>query len=134
MKRLRLVVSFLVVAALLVASLLRSLGYFSDDVYRLQEDLGGDKVIHCLMGFSLMVSGLLVVMPRTLKSLIKVLFVVIALLTLEELTQFLVKTRHFDLFDLGMGVIGAIVVAALFGFVRRVSYHGVAECAGPDGT
>ena len=95
-------------------SVLRSLGFFKNDIYWLQEALGGDKMTHLLMGFGVMVAAYLVVLPGSLTQVFKILCATLSLLLLEEFSQILFDTREFDWLDLSMGVVGATLAYAGF--------------------
>jgi hypothetical protein len=111
---LRVTLAIVFVGTFLVASALRSFGYFVQDIYWLQEWLGGDKASHFIMGFGLMLSAILIVFPRSLLSGLKALFSVVAILLFEELSQLFIKTREFDIADLGVSVLGAIIAIIIF--------------------
>jgi hypothetical protein len=123
----RVALAMLFVGTVLVASALRSFGCFVQDIYWLQEWLGGDKVSHCLMGFGITLSAILIVIPRSLASGSKVLFSVAAVLLLEELSQLFIKTREFDIVDLGASVLGAIIAITIFLFLVLLAFRMAAE-------
>ena len=106
---------YLLAACLMIilaaASALRSAGLFADDLYWLQEDLGGDKAVHLMTGMVVMAAGWLLFLPRSGKAITILLLAVLIALSLDELAQFNVKTREFDLFDLAAGAAGAGLLA-----------------------
>jgi hypothetical protein len=124
---LRITLAILFVGTLVVASALRSFGYFVQDIYWLQEWLGGDKVSHFIMGFGLMLSAILIVVPRSLLSGLKALFSVVAILLLEELSQLIIKTREFDIADLGVSALGAGIAIIIFLVLMLLSFRAAAE-------
>jgi hypothetical protein len=128
---LRVTLAIVFVGTLLVASALRSFGYFVQDIYWLQEWLGGDKVSHFIMGFGLMLSAILIVVPRSLLSGLKALFSVVAVLLLEELSQLFIKTREFDIADLGVSVLGASIAIIIFLVLMLLYLRAPAEHAQP---
>ncbi|MEH6590019.1 MAG: VanZ family protein [Halioglobus sp.] len=111
---LRFTLAIFFVSTILLASALRSFGYFVQDMYWLQEWLGGDKMSHCLMGFGLMLSAILIVVPRSLLSGLKTLSSVVAILLLEEFSQLIIKTREFDIADLMVSILGASIAIIIF--------------------
>jgi hypothetical protein len=123
LKELRLGVAGILVASLIATTALRSLGLFIHDLYWLQEGLGGDKVVHCLMGAGLMLSALLVVVPRSSRSITVLLLAVLALLSVEELSQLIAETRDFDLLDLAANYTGAIVTIVFFAVGSYLVHH-----------
>jgi hypothetical protein len=132
--RIRIVVAVLIVLSLVTASALRSLGYFLDDFYSLQEGLGGDKIVHCMMGSALMASALLVIFPKSLWPVVALLLAVLVLLSLDELSQILSTTRELDLFDLVAGCAGATLFALVFVaglYLNRFMPRRRAKCNGP---
>lgn len=127
LEKLRLGIAGVLVTSLVVTSVFRSMGYFIHDLYWLQEGLGGDKAVHCLMGAGLMLSALLVVMPRSSRSIAALLLAVLILLSIEEFSQLMATTREFDLSDLAANYAGAIVTTILFSassyLLRHASLH-----------
>ena len=96
----RIGIGAVVILAFLGASAARSMGYFIHDIYWIQEELGGDKATHVLMGMSFALAISLIFPPR--KRLWR--FALISLLagtilTLEELNQLRVATRDFSWAD-----------------------------------
>jgi len=126
--RIRYLLAALPVLLLLAGTGLRNTGLFVDELYRVQEDLGGDKVVHLVSGIALMAAGWLLCLPRSGKAIAAVLLAALTLLSLDELVQMTMPNREFDLLDLAAGGAGAcllaIAVAALPSLHRGLSAIG----------
>ena len=96
---------------LIAGSALRSTGLFADDLYWLQEDLGGDKAVHLMAGICLMTAAWLLFLPRSGKASATLFLAVLTVMSLEELSQLTLGAREFDLFDLAAGSLGAGLLA-----------------------
>lgn len=103
-----------------VASVLRSNGLFTYEIYWLQEYLGGDHIVHLLMGAAFMLAGYLFTSPRSPRGAAGISILVLILLAVEELSQVALQSREFNWMDLLMGVSGATLISAIFALYLSV--------------
>ncbi|MCK9503429.1 MAG: VanZ family protein [Porticoccaceae bacterium] len=107
----RLILGLMIPAVILVASLLRSTGFFIHDIYRLQEYLGGDKATHAWMGMAVTLALWLLLAPR--RRWWAAPLVAAMVLLLDEASQWWLPRRNFALDDLAMGLVGVGAAAGL---------------------
>lgn len=117
----RICIALLIMVAVVGGSVLRSGGLFVQDMWRLQEFLGGDRATHFLMGGAFMLSGFLVMLPRSAYRTAWLALVVGALLFLEEASQLAMATREFNWLDFGMGSAGAFLMLVILSSLYFVS-------------
>jgi uncharacterized membrane protein len=103
------------------ASALRSGGLLVQDMWRLQEFLGGDRATHFLMGGAFMLAGFLVVLPRSVCRTLWLALIVVALLFVEEVSQLAMATREFNWMDFGMGAAGALLMLVILSSLHFLS-------------
>jgi len=118
--RARYLLAALPLALLLAGSVLRNNGRFVEDLYRLQERLGGDKAVHLMAGFAVMAAGWLLCLPRSGKAVAAVFLAALTALSLDELVQLTMATRDFDPLDLAAGGAGAAALALAVAVLPRL--------------
>lgn len=112
-------VALMLVTGFVAASVLRSNGILIHEIYWLQESLGGDLVIHGLMGAALMCVVHLSVGQWPAYRASVGLLIVAALVAIEECSQLFIATRAFHLPDLVAGQVGALV---MFTVMNSIDY------------
>ena len=110
-KAARIKVFIVILCLIIVPSAIRTFGFFSGEIWRFQQSLGGDKVLHLIVGVSLMAA--FVVISKAFSSIQKLTAMFIfacSVLAIEELFQFLTPGRHFEWVDMLLGILGSSIV------------------------
>lgn len=109
---------------LIVLSVFKTSEIFLPYIYRFEDFLGGDKLMHLKLSFLLTVMALVALMPST-KDSFKVLFYAVGIsaclilgLAMDELYQDWASTRRFEWMDFAYGAsgIGLGLLLYFFGY------------------
>lgn len=119
-KKLRLTLAVFIIVFILGASLLRTLGFFKNEIYYIQEFMGGDKATHFLMGAGLLLSTYLIFLDRVKRWATTLFVIVCGLLLIEECLQINSQTRSFSAEDLIMNLVGALAVYLVYLYILYV--------------
>ena len=111
---------------LVLMSTFKSLEIFIPQIHALEHWFGGDKVMHFVLAALLSLLACFaseqVFRLKTSKRILTILATLSACLLLDELLQYQVPSRKFDLMDLAAGYSGLLagsVIYLLIGFVRK---------------
>jgi hypothetical protein len=119
MKLLRYGVSITIFAIIFIGTFFRSSDWFIHDIYWFQQDLGGDKAVHIIMG-GLLVIALWLINAMVLR--IGSLLLVALLLIIDEVSQLYIPSRTFSMSDLGLSFVGLFIgagVVAMLSFLYK---------------
>ncbi|MCE2570629.1 hypothetical protein [Motilimonas eburnea] len=122
-----LIPSLLVVAVAPALSLLKTLGLASQQIWLLEQGLGGDKVVHFSFGFALMLAMLLALFSL-LRDELRLRFKpylwlgigVLVAFFIDECLQAWSPLRQFDLLDFAMSALGGGFAWLLFQLARQI--------------
>lgn len=104
-----------ILCVIVLPSAIRTMGFYSDEFWRFQQSLGGDKVMHMIVGASLMVVFISICKAfSSIKKLIWVFVLAAMVLIAEELFQLMTPKRHFEWVDMLWGLSGALAVLLFF--------------------
>ncbi len=95
---------------IVVASILRSAGWFSYEIYYVQKHLGGDKMTHFLAGLVFMYAMFLSFGFRRLKTIILCYLSVVMFVCIDEFSQRYLSSRKFSYDDLYATIAGSSLV------------------------
>jgi len=106
----RAIVCLAILSFIIVPSAVRTLGIFSGEIWRVQQYLGGDKVVHLMFGAALMGCFSFVSWVDSSRRTLLLFALACLILVLEEVFQSITPGRHFDWIDMFWGLLGAFFV------------------------
>lgn len=122
-RTLRITLFIVVLAAIFLPSIARSSGLWVYEIYRIQEQLGGDKLTHFLAGGALQMATLILLSKiKGLRRIFLACLIANLLVLGEEVSQYFIPSRHFEWSDLGwtfLGTATACVIAGFLAFLKK---------------
>lgn len=102
----RKILALIILLVVIGGSVARSYGIYKQEIYELQEWLGGDKLTHIIMGFTILLA-LRLLLPKV--KLFYLFIFVVCLLLLDEFSQKFQMTRNFSYQDFAANFLGAVL-------------------------
>lgn len=106
-------------------SVSKNLGYFTPELRDMQNWLGGDKHVHFIAALVLGLGATFLLHYQSAKWHLKlgaIVMLIAFFLTIDEMLQFFIKTRVFDIYDLYYGWAG-LILGLILGLIVRYLAH-----------